>query len=295
MKITRLFKITEAPKAQIHELVSLLKNRPEYLIYPKGDTGRLNLKVEDGDPDVEVFETYCKTHGIRFAAYRARKYSKEEWDTAEFLLMKTEAAIIDPEGTKYTNEGACPKCGVGWRQVGPLVMPLRKVAKKKIFLIHSKDDWEWVVSDEVVELLQGFTGFRLGEMRDSKNPDVPATGFHQLIIENYLPRMATMTNFVENGWKRCECNRAGWNLIDEKFYEHTALQNAKDFNLTIERWFGGGTSGVHWAIVSQKVRQKLKKLCVFDPVHIIETDPGDKYKFDLPLDAPGCVVEGVNQ
>jgi len=212
--------------------------------------------------------------------------------------MKTEPVCVDPEGTQYISEGACPKCGVGWKQVGPLVVPLRKVAKQKIFLIHSKHEWEWVVSDEVAELLQGFTGFRFGEVRDSRSPDVPAVGFHQLIIENYLPRMATITNFVENGWKRCVCNRAGWNLMDEKFYERAALQNAKDFNLTMERWFGGGT-GVHWTIVSQGVRQKLKDLCVFEPIHIVETDPGSKHRFDLPLDVPrsmrpcgiGCMVK----
>jgi len=289
-----------AERRHIERLASILHNKPDFKIYPNGRTGRLHLSVPEGDPDVQLFESYCREHDIRFMKGRTRSYSNSEMDAAPYLWLACDGEAVDLDGTRFTDENACPKCGIGRKLAVPLVIPLGRIAGKKTFGFGFRHDFAWVVSKEVSEALRSCTGFTLGPVCDTRAPTTPVDSFYLLIVENYLRRMATITNFSEYDpplRPRCECNRAGWNLRDEMFYEWEALRNAKDFNLTVERLYGGGF-GINRLLVSQKVRQIflkdsfLPKRAGFEPVHPIEKDPGTKHKFDLPLDLPASAERG---
>lgn len=292
MKVTIRLKINEAPAAQIKELASLLTHVAEWKLYPDGRGGWMTLDVPENDADYSVFRDYCHHHHIRIWVYRGREYSKREMDSAPYLFFTDHPADVNAnENTAYTNKDCCPKCGAGLEQGGPLTFPLNKVRKKKLFCVELRNSHEWVVSSEIKPLFDGLTGFRWGEVVDMKTGRGSPL-FHQIVIENHLPRTATITNFIEHDpplKNRCGCNRAGWNLQDVLVYEQAALKDAKDFNRTIERWYGGGPCGNRWPVVSQAVHSQIRKARLlsnscFEPVQIIEKDPGTKHKFDLPLD-----------
>jgi hypothetical protein len=298
VKITILIKVPETTKEHITHLVGLLKSTPQYRFYPpSGETGWIELRADEGDPEITAFLDYCRTHRIRSDIQRWVYYTKQEMDAAAFLIMKYEPLILATDLTRYSSETACPKCGEGRVQTGPLIFPVRKTGGKRIFLLRSDYTWHWVVDVKATQAIQSLTGYRLGEVRDSESPDLPCAGFHQLIVDGYLPRMAKATNFVRNGQKLCSCNRSGWTLQDIKIYSRSALREAKDFNWSAERWSGGG-HGLNWLVVSQAVRQvmlrnKLLKEGNFEPVQLVDSDPDSAYKFDLPLDAPSS-VSGIN-
>jgi hypothetical protein len=201
--------------------------------------------------------------------------------------------------TQYTSEYACPTCGVGLCQKGPLILKLIGSKQRKMFCVSLRHSNEWVISAEAGKLLKGFSGFRFGEVYTSEKAKQPSEKLKQVIIENRLPRMATLTTFSEYDppmENKCSCNRAGWNLLSEKIYERSALKAALDFNLTVERWYGGGLAGLNWPIVSQQVRRvildnKLLSRGCFEPVRIIEKDPGNKYQFDLPFDSGSAAAD----
>jgi hypothetical protein len=246
------------------------------------------------NPEWEVFEEYCRRNGLKFDKFRRRKYSSAEIEAAPFFFVEGEPAPSDTRGTQYSSESACPRCGVGLTQVGPLVLKARGVnlRKKKMFCVNLRQSTEWVINVEFCPLFRDLTGFRFGEVVSSLEPVKPIETVKQIVIESRLPRMARSTNFFEYDdppmKDRCPCNRAGWSLRDEIIYERAALKDARDFNWTVERWYGGGPVGFKRPIVSQRVRRvimknKLLRQGNFDPVHVIEKDIGGEYKFQLPL------------
>jgi hypothetical protein len=169
------------------------------------------------------------------------------------------------------------------------MIPSNKVGQGAIFLVHVGDTWEWVAASRTVQVLTDMTGFRLGDVHDTHTRSLIPT-LKQLIVESRLTRMANITNFVENGQRRCQCNRSGWTLYDEIYYTPKSLENAKDLNWTVERWYGAGP-GKPSLIVSQRVRIAMLRAKFmtdrnFEPIHMIETDPREQYKFELPLDEP---------
>jgi hypothetical protein len=293
MNAYKALKIFRAPKHQIEQLAALLDCKPKFSFYPDGSTGRLEIDVEEKSNDCETFERFCKEHKIWFSSFRRRVYSTDEIEDAEFFHLADTPIESDTTGTKLTDAYVCPKCGVGLRQTGPLVVKLGRSTKRKMFCISLRHSNDWVITTDVSEIFEGFSGFRFGAVRHPENSQKPLNYLRQIIIESYLPRMASSTNFTEYDppmTNKCACNRAGWNLRDEVIYERDALKEAKDFNLTVERWYGGGIAGLNWPIVSKRVRQVLLTYKIlhpgcFDPVHIIPKAPGYQYKFDLPLDA----------
>ena len=291
MQVTSVLRADSIPREHVERLAALVKIG-EWKIYPNGNNGGIVLKASEFDPSVEVFRNYCRQNQLPFWDNRVRHYSKSEMHAASFLNVDDTPADVDAnENTVYTNKHCCPKCGAGLEQSGPLTFSVKKCYKKKLFCVDLRNSHEWVVSSEVKPLFDGLTGFRWGEVVDSKTRKVSPM-FHQIVVENRLPRMATITNFQQTGppWSnRCECNRAGWRLLDEQIYERASLTNAKDFNVTTERLSGGGPCGLRWLVVSQAVHSLILKThllsgACFVPIHLIEKDSGMQHKFDLPLD-----------
>jgi hypothetical protein len=295
MRTIRRYQAFRIPKAQVDELGTMLKAQLEYT--PQGgDRGMISLAILEEDTDCQVFEEYCHLNKIHFYSARQRQYSRAEIESAQYFLLTDENSPSDTDATKYASEGACPLCGVGLKRIGPLVIETKHapLPKKKMFRVSLRQSNEWIVASEISGLFKGMSGFHFGDVCAAATSSTPLDYVRQIVIDNYLPRMATNTNFQEYDppkKDKCSCNRSGWRLADEIIYERAALIEANDFNLTVERWYGGGPVGLNWPIVSQRVRRvildnKLLRPACFEPFRIIEQDPGGQYKFELPLDTP---------
>jgi len=299
MKVIRVNNAFGISKTDIEKLSGLLKGGPKFSLFPHRRTGRLHLEVPEENEDWKTFENYCRQNNIRFSSVRRRIYSKAEIESAAYFFLADEPVSSNTDGTKYSEKGVCPSCGVGLTQFGPLIIDTKdiRLPKKKLFCVNLRQSREWLVATEIIGLLEGFSGIRFGDVCTASTPTKPLDSLKQIIVESHLPRMASATNFQEYDpplKNRCSCNRAGWRLRDEIVYTRSALNSAKDFNLTVERWYGGGT-GIKWPIVSQKFRKamlanKLLKPVCFDPVHVIDRNDGSQYKFDLPLDGPAFAI-----
>jgi len=282
--------------AQIEWVERLLKAKPNCLLVGDPASGGVQIEFEEGGPDAVSFEAYCRQRKISFDAAPHRIYSAAELNSARYFLLAGEPSQLNTDATRYSNTTACPVCGVGLTQAGPLVVDPQhpKLPKRRMFCVCLRESTEWIVASESVALFKECSGARFGDVCAANNLLRPLGSVKQLIIESRLPRMARITNFEEYDpplENKCSCNRAGWGLLDEAVYEESALGQAKDFNLTLERWYGGGPVGLSWPVVSQRVRRlildnKLLRRGCFDPVRIIEKDPGDRHKFELPLDSP---------
>lgn len=119
-----------------------------------------------GELDAEIQEKEGKSFffgwGIR------HYYSKEEIKSADlFHLIIT--AVFEPAGeecgTKYDESKVCKRCGAGRRQIGDLVLDLRRVPRGKDIARTIAD--EWIVSQRLAEYLLDakLTGFQLRPVR----------------------------------------------------------------------------------------------------------------------------------
>jgi len=83
------------------------------------------------------------------------EYSVSEMAAAELFTLVIES-VFEPcgeeRGTKYDESVACPHCGSGGRQVGPLILPPSRVPKGKDFARTIAG--EIVVSRRMVELFE---------------------------------------------------------------------------------------------------------------------------------------------
>lgn len=293
MKLISNLHIYELSTKDINKIIKKIKTKPEYIIYPDGKSGNLDISTEYDNDDITFVENFCKKKKIEYRLINNWNYSQEEINKIPFFQLDEEyisrLKSVDKYGTQYSNKETCPLCGVGNLTASQIIIPKAKL-KRDISLIPLQHSKIWIISLKVAKLIDGFSGFHLGEVVDSRSNEI-ISDFYQLIIDSSLPRMSPLTNFQDwAGNKKCSCNRWGWTLYEDIYYEQQALNNAKDFNLTLERW-SGFKPGMKGTIVSSRVREILLKAKIlkdgsFAPIHVIEQSPPDaKYKFELPYDS----------
>jgi hypothetical protein len=97
------------------------------------------------------------------------RYSKAEFEAAELFHLRIRSAF-EPAGeecgTVYDESETCSECGAGRRQVGDLILDLRKAPKVKDIARTIAVD-ERIVSQRLAELMVDakLTGFELGAVR----------------------------------------------------------------------------------------------------------------------------------
>lgn len=150
-------------------------------------------------------------------------------------------------GVMYDDSAACPECGDGLRQASALVLGKKEVPRSG--LLGTLDD-EVLVHESLGAELDGagLTGFRLGDVRDTRGNWLP---WRQLIIDHQMPGMAATARGLIRGRSGGEapcarCGRDGWfDSPSDPFlpaYSGAALEGMPDFAHAAER-FGTG----HWA------------------------------------------------
>ncbi len=155
-----------------------------------------------------------------------RKYSASELKAASLLRWQI-WSVFEPAGeecgTVYDESTACPRCGAGATQVGPLILDLKRVPKGRDF--SRTIAGEIVVSKRAVDLFvrNSVDGVKLTPVRDSRSPDVESKDWFQLQIEDVhaeivQPTRAGIGPFDDDEGGKCRCAMGdviGLNLLSE--------------------------------------------------------------------------------
>lgn len=105
------------------------------------------------------------------------------------------------EGTEYDVSHACPRCGVGARQDGPLKLKGYEIRSPKGKLIPTAHG-EWLFAEEVADRLSAFSGLELRQAIDVISGK-PLPWFQALADYELPPKAPATTGIKGFGCPRC--------------------------------------------------------------------------------------------
>jgi hypothetical protein len=191
------------------------------------------LKLDGDDPVLARLVAQHRTRkavgkaGLISQAIVTRRYTDEELGRAtlfQLLWTKMFSAVGRETGTIYDNTGACPLCGAGPTQVGPLRlrrsdMPLRYDAATTLSRA------ERVVNERVATVIsaEGLTGVecRPVDFSSSRRQDGPA--WYQLVVSGprlaFVPPSRFADDMLDGGDKvRCPAGHLAGNVLTTEAY-----------------------------------------------------------------------------
>ena len=125
-----------------------------------------------------------------------RKYTTAELKSASLLHWQI-WSVFEPAGeecgTLYDETTACPRCGSGATQIGPLILNLKRIPKGRDF--SRTIAGEIVVSKRAASLFvrNGLNGAKLTAIRDSQSPSIESKEWFQLQIKSTRARIIPPT------------------------------------------------------------------------------------------------------
>jgi hypothetical protein len=153
-----------------------------------------------------------------------RHPSRQEFEDAALFLLKI-TAVFEPageeHGTEYDERFACPHCGAGARQVGPLSLPVSRIPRGKD--IAATIAGEIVISRRLAEILKlhETSGIVLTPLLTDTKPRVESTDWFQLSVTHSTAEITPPTQVGVNPFNadpegECRCplgDLAGLNLL----------------------------------------------------------------------------------
>lgn len=155
-----------------------------------------------------------------------RKPSSQELRQASLFSLRV-TAVFEPageeRGTKYDESSTCPNCGAGAKQIGALILDVKRIPKGKD--IAKTIAGEIVVSLRVAELFErhGVTGLTLNPVRMSAASSAESKDWFQLAVQSadaeiVAPTRVGIDPFDDDpqGESRCPLgDLLGLNLLSE--------------------------------------------------------------------------------
>lgn len=201
-----------------------------------------------------------------------RQYTPEELKQAELFHLKV-GPFFEPTGedcgTVYDETKACPLCGVGASQVGPLHLDLKQIPKRDIARTLGG---ELVVSARLADKLSntGLRGCELGPVVDRNG--TPTPDWYQLLLPEGPLELAPQTRVghtffaPEPDSARCPNGHViGFTVLSEVFIQRSSLSAADWFRTRqiLGQRFGPYrpepllliSQRLHQLLVSHKVRR----------------------------------------
>lgn len=248
------------------------------------------LEVETNDPRMQIIEKAdraLKRQGRAFfTSWRQRRtYTKAEVEAAVRFRLKI-TAVFEPAGemcgTRYDDTSGCERCGAGATQVGPLILDVRRIPKRKP--LAKTIAGEIVVPQRVADLFNkhGVTGARFHPVRATGAKNLQLTGWCQLVVGSSDAEITTPTRvgddpFDENVDSSCRCSRGevlGLNLLSEVSVRSSTVT---EHDIIASRQFVGTRRGLlrpeRIILVSQKIRRLIAseglKGCEIEVAHLV--------------------------
>ncbi|HLM42877.1 MAG TPA: hypothetical protein VK458_03365 [Myxococcaceae bacterium] len=162
-----------------------------------------------------------------------RKYTRRELEEARFFWIRIRP-FFEPTGedcgTVYDETKACPTCGFGAKQVGPLHLELERIPKRGIARTLGG---EIVVSARLAEQMEaeGLRGYALGPVVSRQGKSTPH--WYQLLVPECRVELAPQTRvgadfFVpEPDEARCpEGHVVGFDVLSEVHVQRSSVGEA---------------------------------------------------------------------
>ncbi len=249
-------------------LYEIYNNVKPYIYKPQAKacefSGKGNLKIilEDETPGLDYIIKYSNLHHLHPHIAQWVHYTKSEIDRLPFFQMlipdplEVEGVSAFNYGTQY--EGGCPICCLGGKPVGDVLVDRKFVKKYKIGNVRP----DIYVSEELKEIIESniLTGVSFNhEMRDYKGRKIPK--FYIMSIHNVLPPMSNSTWLDSTGGAKFkDCGHNVVYLHSDVQYEKEKLEDAKDFNLSMEYI---NNFRLQEIVVSSQVRKIFKEHKIF--------------------------------
>jgi hypothetical protein len=143
--------------------------------------------------------------GVKWSEQVDHRYTYREIQQAEFvlpILRRADQGVGGPsQGTTYELSDLCPRCGVGARQVGPLMLKGYEIRSTKGNAFPTAHG-EWLFAVDAARALSGSSGLELRQAVDAVSGK-PLPWF-QALAEHELPPMAQGTTGITGlGCPRC--------------------------------------------------------------------------------------------
>jgi len=192
---------------EMHERLELRVNEDfAYRIFSPSEGVRLGdrvrkITISPSDERVGAilaFQSELQSHGqaLYFGWNRRRFYLPDELASATFFVVNNPPSHRfsgDESGTAYDESIACPICGAGREQIGPLRLRLAQLPRVKD-IVHASTS-EWIVSARFVEALRaaGETGVRFEPIDFRRGRKGANPTWYQLLPSERLARIASRT------------------------------------------------------------------------------------------------------
>lgn len=215
-------------------------------------TVRVRIELDETDERVAKVFALLQQYGVEFDSYTTIEYSDEDRQNARLLWVgpldyNDEVYAGLSLGTEYDLTHACPNCQTGAKQISPLYVAHKDLAKiRKHRAIRTMDEGI-LVDGGLVKKLQDakVTGISFGDVRARhENGKWSEVARYQILIENVLPPMHGDFNAEHDKHQCTVCRRGGRGGFPKKPYRAADLVGICDFNLTWE-WFGEFRTAEH--------------------------------------------------
>lgn len=195
-----------------------------------------------------------------------RVYSAAEIASADIFNFSP-LAYFEPAGemcdTLYDEAEACPICGAGGTQVGPLFLDLKRIPKKPDIAISIAG--EIVVNQRFVDVFNdnGITGVDFYPVQQKKMKDLRPTGWYQFIVKPpYVdiipPTRFGITPFNEDERGEYRCARGDTMGLNKLSEITVSLSSRGQADVAMSKQFIGRRAGIlrpsRSVFVSPKVR-----------------------------------------
>jgi hypothetical protein len=247
-------------------------------------------ELDTGDPRIQVIRDADRALRARGRAFFTawithRRYSRFELEHAELFHLRV-TSVFEPAGeecgTQYDETTACPKCGSGAQQVGPLFLDEKRIPRGKD--ISRTIAGEIVVSRRLVEVFQRheITGVTFDPVRRSPASNAESDRWLQMVVtssdaEVVAPTRVGENPFDEDDQDRGQCSLGdllGLNLLSEVFIGK-ATRGTADV-ISSKRYVGvrrGLLRPQRLILVSPRVRRLIEteklKGCAIEVAHLV--------------------------
>jgi hypothetical protein len=245
-------------------------------------------ELDASDPRIQIIRDADRALRARGRAFftawiSRRRYSRLELDQAELFHLHVRS-VFEPAGeevgTQYDESTACPKCGSGAQQIGPLFLNWGRIPSGKD--ISQTIAGEIVVSRRFVEAFRQhqITGVRFDHIRRSLASDAQSDYWFQMVVTSSEAEIIAPTRTGENPFDEDEqpqCRLGdllGLNLLSEIF---VARASCGTTDITSSKRYIGVRRGLlrprRLVLISPKVRRLIEaeklKGCAIEVAHLV--------------------------
>lgn len=168
------------------------------------------FKLVDGSLELENLRGVLRDSAVNWWEQVDYTYTESELSAAPLIYPELRRPETGDGGTSYGTKfdlsDACPVCGTGARQIGPLRLKASEIPRTG--QLFQTLDHEYLFAPQACEHLASFSGIELRQTVDADTEE--SLPWFQLIATHVLPPMSKATTGLKSTVGCKECRRDGY-------------------------------------------------------------------------------------